>query len=144
MSFLTLAACNLGTDILLLVLPFPILLATKLNLRAYASHLLAAFDRQLTCCRTIQLSFLFGVGLLVIGITIARIPLILGDQMSQRSRSTVSSKKCPLPRYILLTTTAVGCDRNPLRLRCGEHGFLLRNHQRPSKEEGNRKCFHEQ
>jgi len=70
-SFLTLAACNLGTDILLLVLPFPILLATKLNLRA-----------------TIQLSFLFGVGLLVIGITIARIPLILGDQMSQRSRST--------------------------------------------------------
>lgn len=45
----------------------------------------------LTIPSKIQLGVLFSIGLLVITITIVRIPLILGDAMSQKARSTVSA-----------------------------------------------------
>ncbi|ENH70891.1 hypothetical protein FOC1_g10003346 [Fusarium oxysporum f. sp. cubense race 1] len=61
--FFALAVGNISTDIALLILPFPTLAVARLNTRT--------------------------IGLLVITITIVRIPLILNDAMSQKARSTV-------------------------------------------------------
>ncbi|KAM5381154.1 hypothetical protein ACJZ2D_003070 [Fusarium nematophilum] len=69
--FITMAVCNISTDVALLVLPFPVLLVAKLNTRT-----------------KLQLGLLFSIGILLITITIVRVPLILNDSMSQRSRST--------------------------------------------------------
>lgn len=43
----------------------------------------------LTNASKIQLAVLFSIGILLIAITIARVPLTLQDSMSQSSRSTV-------------------------------------------------------
>ncbi|KAF4947804.1 hypothetical protein FGADI_10137 [Fusarium gaditjirri] len=69
--FFALAIGNISTDIGLLILPFPTLAVARLNTRT-----------------KIQLGVLFSIGLLVIVITIVRIPLILNDAMSQKTRST--------------------------------------------------------
>ncbi|KAF5577425.1 hypothetical protein FPCIR_12121 [Fusarium pseudocircinatum] len=69
--FFALAAGNISTDIALLILPFPTLSMARLNTRT-----------------KIQLGILFSIGILVITITIVRVPLILGDAMSQKARST--------------------------------------------------------
>ncbi|KAF5003087.1 hypothetical protein FDECE_10346 [Fusarium decemcellulare] len=69
--FIAMAVCNIITDIALLVLPFPTLAVARLNLRT-----------------KIQLGILFSIGILLITITIVRVPLILNDSMSQKSRST--------------------------------------------------------
>ncbi|KAF4472789.1 hypothetical protein FALBO_297 [Fusarium albosuccineum] len=69
--FIAMAVCNIITDIALLVLSFPTLAVARLNLRT-----------------KIQLGILFSIGILLITITIVRVPLILNDSMSQKSRST--------------------------------------------------------
>ncbi|KAK1499957.1 hypothetical protein CABS01_10355 [Colletotrichum abscissum] len=68
---IAMAVCNITTDIALLILPFPTLAVVRLNLKT-----------------KIQLAVLFSIGILLIAITIARVPLTLQDSMSQSSRST--------------------------------------------------------
>ncbi|KEY65308.1 hypothetical protein S7711_01825 [Stachybotrys chartarum IBT 7711] len=73
-NLLTMAVSNIITDLALIILPFPILRLVRLDRRA-----------------KIQLTVLFGIGLLVVVITILRIPLILVSSISQRSRSMWAS-----------------------------------------------------
>jgi hypothetical protein len=76
-NLLTMAICNVITDIALIILPIPPL-------------------RKMTLSRSkkIQLSLVFGAGVFVIAITVARLPLILDQSVSQSVRSLVS---CTLP-----------------------------------------------
>jgi hypothetical protein len=73
-NLMTMAIFNIVTDLALIVLPFPILKFIRLDRRA-----------------KIQLSFLFGIGLVVVIVTVLRIPLILVAAVSQRSRSMWAS-----------------------------------------------------
>ncbi|KAK7433343.1 hypothetical protein QQZ08_000282 [Neonectria magnoliae] len=71
-NLILMAVCNVISDVALIILPFPIL-----------QHL------RLDCKTKIQLGFLFSVGAVVVAITILRIPLILNQSGSQKSRSMV-------------------------------------------------------
>jgi hypothetical protein len=73
-NLMTMAIFNILTDIALILLPFPILRFMTLDRKA-----------------KLQLSFLFGVGVIVVGVTVLRIPLILIASVSQRSRSMWAS-----------------------------------------------------
>lgn len=73
-NLLTMASFNILTDLALIVLPFPMLRHIRLDRKA-----------------KIQLSIIFGIGTLVVVITILRIPLILIASVSQRSRSMWAS-----------------------------------------------------
>ncbi|CAH0052573.1 unnamed protein product [Clonostachys solani] len=73
-NLLVMAVFNIITDIALIILPFPMLRNVRLDRKS-----------------KIQLSFLFGIGFVVVVITILRIPLILINSVSQQSRSLWAS-----------------------------------------------------
>lgn len=66
------AVCNIILNIALIILPFPMLRHLRLDLK-----------------EKLQLGFLFSVGAVLVAITILRLPLILNESVSQRSRSMV-------------------------------------------------------
>ncbi|KAH7036010.1 uncharacterized protein B0I36DRAFT_373258 [Microdochium trichocladiopsis] len=69
-NLLTMASTNIVTDLALIMLPFPILRNLSLGRKT-----------------KIQLGFLFGIGGIVVIITVIRIPFILISSVSQRTRS---------------------------------------------------------
>ncbi|KAH7000406.1 hypothetical protein EDB80DRAFT_723920 [Ilyonectria destructans] len=73
-NLILMAVCNIISDIALILLPFPILQHLRLDLKA-----------------KLQLGFLFGIGFVVVAITILRLPLILNQSVSQKSRSLWAS-----------------------------------------------------
>ncbi|KDN67438.1 hypothetical protein CSUB01_06454 [Colletotrichum sublineola] len=73
-NLITMAACNIITDIALIVFPFPILRHVKLDSKI-----------------KMQLIFLFSIAGLIVVITIMRLPMILNQAVSQRSRSMWAS-----------------------------------------------------
>ncbi|CAI6087157.1 unnamed protein product [Clonostachys chloroleuca] len=73
-NLLVMAVFNIITDVALIILPFPMLRNVRLDRKS-----------------KIQLSFLFGIGFVVVVITILRIPLILINSVSQQSRSLWAS-----------------------------------------------------
>ncbi|PNP58800.1 hypothetical protein FNYG_15008 [Fusarium nygamai] len=73
-NLLVMAVSNAVTDIALIILPFPVLLQAKLDLK-----------------HKLQLSLLFGIGIIVVAITIIRVPLILIASVTQGARSMWAS-----------------------------------------------------
>ncbi|KAH8686371.1 hypothetical protein BGZ61DRAFT_533913 [Ilyonectria robusta] len=73
-NLLVMAVSNAVTDIALLILPFPMLYNTQLDRKHKG-----------------QLSVLFGIGIIVVAITIVRIPLIFMSSVTQSSRSLWAS-----------------------------------------------------
>ncbi|KAM5362624.1 hypothetical protein ACJZ2D_012453 [Fusarium nematophilum] len=69
-NLITMGVFNIASDIALIVLPFPTLRAVQLDLKT-----------------KVQLGFLFSIGGVVIIITTLRLPLILNQSLSQKSRS---------------------------------------------------------
>ncbi|KAH6884888.1 hypothetical protein B0T10DRAFT_492941 [Thelonectria olida] len=73
-NLVTMAVFNILTDIALIIFPFPILRYIKINTKA-----------------RLPLIFLFCLAGFVVAITIIRLPLILNESVSQRSRSMWAS-----------------------------------------------------
>ncbi|KAL1873796.1 hypothetical protein VTK73DRAFT_759 [Phialemonium thermophilum] len=73
-QLLTLAVCNVLTDLLLVIFPIPIIIRSGLNVK-----------------RKIQLVLLFSLSLAVVAVTVYRVPHIIEDHGSQRSRSLYAS-----------------------------------------------------
>ncbi|KAM5358612.1 hypothetical protein ACJZ2D_015129 [Fusarium nematophilum] len=73
-NLILMAVCNIISDVALIILPFPILKHLRLDLKA-----------------KLQLGFLFGIGGVVVAITILRLPLIFDQSVSQKSRSMWAS-----------------------------------------------------
>lgn len=73
-QLLTLAVCNVLTDLLLVIFPIPIILRSGLTVK-----------------RKAELILLFSLSLIVVATTIYRVPHIIEDHGSQRSRSLYAS-----------------------------------------------------
>lgn len=73
-QLLTLAACNVLTDLLLVIFPIPIILRSGLTVK-----------------RKAELILLFSLSLVVVATTIYRVPHIIQNHGSQRSRSLYAS-----------------------------------------------------
>ena len=73
-QLITMAVCNVITDLLLVFFPIPIIIRSKMGKK-----------------RKVQLVMLFSLNLFVVGITSYRIPHILRDNGSQQSRSLYAS-----------------------------------------------------
>ncbi|KAK4193571.1 hypothetical protein QBC35DRAFT_653 [Podospora australis] len=73
-QLLTMAVCNIFTDLLLVVCPVPIILRSSMSTK-----------------RKFQLVLLFSLSLAPVGVTIYRVPHIMSDQGSQQSRSLYAS-----------------------------------------------------
>ncbi|KAM5353718.1 hypothetical protein ACJ41O_000368 [Fusarium nematophilum] len=73
-NLIVMAVSNAITDLTLLILPFPILYSTRLDRR-----------------HKLQLSVLFGIGLVTVAITIVRIPFIFMSSVTQSARSLWAS-----------------------------------------------------
>ncbi|CAG7566076.1 unnamed protein product [Fusarium equiseti] len=73
-NLILMAVCNIVLNVALIILPFPMLRHLRLDLR-----------------EKLQLGFLFSVGAVLVAITILRLPLILNESVSQRSRSMWAS-----------------------------------------------------
>ncbi|KAF2096908.1 hypothetical protein NA57DRAFT_78498 [Rhizodiscina lignyota] len=73
-NLLTMAISNILTDVALIALPIPML-----------------YRMQLSPGKKLQLILLFSVGIFVIGVTIARLPLIFDNSVEQSSRSMWAS-----------------------------------------------------
>jgi hypothetical protein len=71
-NLILMAVCNIVLNVALIILPFPMLRHLRLDLK-----------------EKLQLGFLFSVGAVLVAITILRLPLILNESVSQRSRSMV-------------------------------------------------------
>lgn len=71
-NLILMAVCNIVLNIALIILPFPMLRHLRLDLK-----------------EKLQLGILFSVGTVLVAITILRLPLILNESVSQRSRSLV-------------------------------------------------------
>ncbi|KAF5580671.1 uncharacterized protein FSUBG_13327 [Fusarium subglutinans] len=112
--FFALAVGNISTDIALLILPFPTLAVARLNTRT-----------------KIQLGILFSIGLLVIAITIVRIPLILNDSMSQKARSTWATIEILCSCIVANTPFFYGLLRE-----LGQHKGTQPSATDPSRSEG--------
>ncbi|RKK13567.1 hypothetical protein BFJ65_g12791 [Fusarium oxysporum f. sp. cepae] len=112
--FFALAVGNISTDIALLILPFPTLAVARLNTRT-----------------KIQLGVLFSIGLLVITITIVRIPLILNDAMSQKARSTWATIEILCSFIVANTPFFYGLLRE-----LGQHKGTHPSVTNPSRSEG--------
>ncbi|KAF5627294.1 uncharacterized protein FTJAE_9379 [Fusarium tjaetaba] len=112
--FFALAAGNISTDIALLILPFPTLSMARLNTRT-----------------KIQLGILFSIGILVITITIVRVPLILGDAMSQKARSTWATIEILCGCIVANTPFFYGILRE-----LGQHKGTQPSASDPSRSEG--------
>jgi len=96
------ALFNIGTDIALFVFPIPLVWRMSLSL-----------------AKKLQLTVLFGIGLVVVAVTITRLPLIL-DESNDLEIRTVRSR-CNI----------VGLNRNVLRLHRRKRFLLLRASQGP-------------
>lgn len=77
-NLILMAVCNIIINIALIILPFPMLRHLRLDIK-----------------EKLQLGFLFSVGAVLVAITILRLPLILNESVSQRSRSMVFSRLIP-------------------------------------------------
>ncbi|KAH7240346.1 uncharacterized protein BKA55DRAFT_519745 [Fusarium redolens] len=73
-NLILMAVCNIIINIALIILPFPMLRHLRLDIK-----------------EKLQLGFLFSVGAVLVAITILRLPLILNESVSQRSRSMWAS-----------------------------------------------------
>lgn len=73
-QLLTMAVCNVITDLLLVFFPIPVIIRS-----------------QMTVKRKVQLVLLFSLSLVVVAITLYRVPQIIRDQGSQQSRSLYAS-----------------------------------------------------
>ncbi|KAF4499875.1 hypothetical protein FAGAP_3875 [Fusarium agapanthi] len=73
-NLILMAICNIIICIALIILPFPMLRHLRLDIK-----------------EKLQLGFLFSVGAVLVAITILRLPLILNESVSQRSRSMWAS-----------------------------------------------------
>ncbi|KAK0630618.1 hypothetical protein B0T17DRAFT_489304 [Bombardia bombarda] len=73
-QLLTMAVCNVITDLLLVFLPIPIIIRS-----------------QMTTKRKVQLVLLFSLSLAIVAVTIYRVPHIIEDNGSQQSRSLYAS-----------------------------------------------------
>jgi hypothetical protein len=71
-NLILMAVCNIVLNMALIILPFPMLRHLRLDLK-----------------EKLQLGFLFSVGAVLVAITILRLPLILNESVSQKSRSLV-------------------------------------------------------
>jgi hypothetical protein len=71
-NLILMAVCNIVLNLALIILPFPMLRHLRLDLK-----------------EKLQLGFLFSVGTVLVAITILRLPLILNQSVSQKSRSLV-------------------------------------------------------
>ena len=102
---------DLVTDVLLILLPLPSLWRTTLSLNT-----------------KIQVSILFSVGLLVVAITVARLPLILDDGVTQDARTTVSSPDTDALQPLVVASNlsaTVGNHRDGYRMSSREYILLL-------------------
>ncbi|EWG48803.1 hypothetical protein FVEG_08466 [Fusarium verticillioides 7600] len=77
-NLILMAICNIIINIALIILPFPMLRHLRLDIK-----------------EKLQLGFLFSVGAVLVAITILRLPLILNESVSQRSRSMVFPSLIP-------------------------------------------------
>lgn len=82
-QFLTMATCNIITDLLLVVFPVPMILRSNLGFR-----------------RKLQLTLLFSLSLGVVAVTCYRIPHVIADHGNQQLRSLLASVE------MLFATTA--------------------------------------
>ncbi|KAF4965708.1 hypothetical protein FSARC_6491 [Fusarium sarcochroum] len=73
-NLILMAVCNIISNVALIILPFPILRHLRLDLK-----------------QKLQLGFLFSVGGVLVAVTILRLPLILNESVSQKSRSMWAS-----------------------------------------------------
>jgi hypothetical protein len=73
-NLILMAVCNIILNVALIILPFPMLRHLRLDLK-----------------EKLQLGFLFSVGAVLVAITVLRLPLILNQSVSQRSRSMWAS-----------------------------------------------------
>lgn len=73
-QLLTMAVCNIVTDLLLVFVPIPVILRSQMSTK-----------------RKIQLVLLFSLSLVVVGITIYRVPQIIRSQGRQQTRSLFAS-----------------------------------------------------
>lgn len=73
-QLVTMASCNILTDLLLVIFPIPIILTSKMTAR-----------------RKIQLLLLFSLSLSVVAVTIFRVPRIIQEHGSQQYRSLLAS-----------------------------------------------------
>ncbi|KAK4231255.1 hypothetical protein QBC38DRAFT_440026 [Podospora fimiseda] len=73
-QLLTMAVCNVLTDLLLVICPIPIILRSTMTTK-----------------RKLQLVLLFSLGLAPVGVTIYRVPHIISEGGSQQSRSLYAS-----------------------------------------------------
>ncbi|KAF4448081.1 hypothetical protein F53441_8473 [Fusarium austroafricanum] len=73
-NLILMAVCSIVINIALIILPFPMLRHLRLNMK-----------------EKLQLGFLFSVGAVLVAITILRLPLILNQSVSQKSRSMWAS-----------------------------------------------------
>ncbi|KAK1966206.1 hypothetical protein LY78DRAFT_578827 [Colletotrichum sublineola] len=82
-QLITMAACNILTDLLLVFFPIPIILRSQMNIK-----------------RKVQLTLLFSLSLAVIGVTIYRVPHVIEERGKQQLRSVLASVE------LLFATTA--------------------------------------
>ncbi|WYZ45245.1 hypothetical protein EsH8_VIII_000561 [Colletotrichum jinshuiense] len=80
---ITMATCNIITDLLLVFFPIPIILRSQMNIK-----------------RKVQLTLLFSLSLSVIGVTIYRVPHVMREHGQQQLRSVLASVE------LLFATTA--------------------------------------
>lgn len=73
-QLITMAACNVLTDLLLIIFPVPIIIGCVLSLK-----------------RRVQLVLLFSLSIAVVAMTLYRVPYIIRHHGSQRSRSLFAS-----------------------------------------------------
>lgn len=73
-QLITMAVCNVLTDILLVVFPIPIILRSRM-----------------TIARKVQLVLLFSLSLAVVGVTLYRVPHIIANHGRQQYRSLLAS-----------------------------------------------------
>lgn len=73
-NLITIGVCNVLTDLLLVALPVPIIIMSHMTLK-----------------RKMQLVLLFSMSLLVVAVTLYRIPQVIGAHGSQRLRSLLAS-----------------------------------------------------
>ncbi|KAF5977245.1 hypothetical protein FBULB1_6617 [Fusarium bulbicola] len=111
--FFALAVGNISTDIALLITAFPDPRSGE------------------TKHENIQLGILFSIGLLVIAITIVRIPLILNDSMSQKARSTWATIEILCSCIVANTPFFYGLLRE-----LGQHKGTQPSATDPSRSEG--------
>lgn len=84
------AALNVITDIALILTPIPLLWKLRLSMKQLVSDDTPQNPwLMMGNYRKLQLSFIFGVGIFVIAVTIIRVPVTLGRGASQKTRSMV-------------------------------------------------------